>query len=124
MSGIAIHRNNFQRGMSMLVLTRKSEEKIVIGKENQIIITILKIQGDKVSIGIEAAKEIPVCRLELLQKDLKRSNEKSLIAQQKPSTKDIVKNLQTQIKNNQNTEEKENSLRLNEEQVVELTRDP
>ena len=34
----------------MLVLSRKSEEKIIIGEENQIVITILKIQGDKVSI--------------------------------------------------------------------------
>jgi len=38
----------------MLVLTRKSEEKVTIGKDKKVVITILKIQGDKVSIGIEA----------------------------------------------------------------------
>lgn len=59
----------------MLVLTRKSEEKIVIGKdkENKITITILKIQGDKVSIGIEADKQTPIYRHELLQKDKKNA---------------------------------------------------
>lgn len=56
-----------QSGHNMLVLTRKSEEKITIGKENKIIITILKIQGDKVSIGIEADKETPILRNELLE---------------------------------------------------------
>jgi|EndMetStandDraft_5_1072996.scaffolds.fasta_scaffold130516_3 carbon storage regulator len=54
----------------MLVLTRKSEEKIVIGKdeEDEIIITILKIQGDKVSIGIKAKKDTPIYRHELLSR--------------------------------------------------------
>lgn len=51
----------------MLVLTRKSEEKITIGKDKKIIITILKIQGDKVSIGIEADKETPIFRNELIE---------------------------------------------------------
>lgn len=51
----------------MLVLTRKSEEKITIGKENKIVITILKIQGDKVSIGIEADRDTPIFRNELIE---------------------------------------------------------
>lgn len=51
----------------MLVLTRKSEEKIVIGRGNaKVTITVLKIQGDKVSIGIEAPPELPIWREELL----------------------------------------------------------
>ncbi len=49
----------------MLVLTRKSEEKIIIGLQKKIVITILKIQGDKVSIGIEADRDIPIWREEL-----------------------------------------------------------
>lgn len=51
----------------MLVLTRKSEEKITIGTEKKIVITILKIQGDKVSIGIEADKDTPIFRNELIE---------------------------------------------------------
>lgn len=53
----------------MLVLTRKSEEQIVIGNKNQIVITILKIQGDKVSVGIKAPDKIPIYRKELLLKE-------------------------------------------------------
>lgn len=48
----------------MLVLTRKTEQKIRIGKD--IVITILKVQGDHVSIGIEAPKELQIVREELL----------------------------------------------------------
>lgn len=51
----------------MLVLTRKREEKITIGNNPQIVITILKIQGDKVSIGIEADRDTPIYRNELLK---------------------------------------------------------
>jgi len=49
----------------MLVLTRKSEQKIRIGKN--IVITILKIQGEQVSIGIDAPKETPIVREELVK---------------------------------------------------------
>ena len=53
--------------MTMLVLTRKSEEKIVVGRGSaKVTITVLKIQGDKVSIGIEAPPELPIWREELL----------------------------------------------------------
>lgn len=51
----------------MLVLTRKTEEKITIGQgDNKVVVTILKIQGDKVSIGIEADKQTPIFRNELI----------------------------------------------------------
>lgn len=59
----------------MLVLTRKREEKITIGKNREIIITVLKIQGDKVSIGIEADTETPVYRSELLTRERKKDND-------------------------------------------------
>lgn len=67
----------------MLVLTRKSEQKIRIG--NDIVITVLKVQGDQVSIGIEAPKQLQIVREELLQDGLteaaERSNKKSLLKQ-------------------------------------------
>jgi carbon storage regulator len=67
----------------MLVLTRKSEQKIRIG--NDIVITVLKVQGDQVSIGIEAPKQLQIMREELLQDGLaeaaERSNKKSLLKQ-------------------------------------------
>lgn len=52
----------------MLVLTRKPEEEFVIRSRDQddpIIITILKIQGGKVSIGIKADKKWIILRKEL-----------------------------------------------------------
>ncbi len=52
----------------MLVLTRKLEEEIIIGeKNNEVVIKILKIQGDKVSIGIKASKDTPILRSELIK---------------------------------------------------------
>jgi carbon storage regulator len=62
----------------MLVLTRKSEEKIVIGEEeNEIVITVLGIQGDRVRLGVEANRETPVYRKELLRKKAKDSEKGS-----------------------------------------------
>lgn len=47
----------------MLVLTRRFQEKIRIGDE--ITITVLKMKGKAVRLGIEAPAEIPVIRGEL-----------------------------------------------------------
>jgi len=62
--------------MHMLVLTRKSEEKIIIGEQGEIEITVLKIQGGKVSIGIKAPETCKVLRYELTRKDRDEEQEK------------------------------------------------
>jgi carbon storage regulator len=51
-------------GEIMLVLSRKTDESIVI--DNRITITVLEIRGSHIRLGIEAPKEIPVLRDELL----------------------------------------------------------
>ncbi|MDX1965273.1 MAG: carbon storage regulator [Pirellulales bacterium] len=47
----------------MLVLSRKESEQIKLG--DQITITVVKVAGDKVRIGIEAPSDIVVLREEL-----------------------------------------------------------
>jgi|WetSurMetagenome_2_1015567.scaffolds.fasta_scaffold71768_3 carbon storage regulator len=49
----------------MLVLMRKSNESIIIG--DNITVTVLGIEGDKVKIGISAPREIQILRHELFQ---------------------------------------------------------
>lgn len=51
----------------MLVLSRKQNEKIIIG--DNISITVLNIRGNTVRIGIEAPRHISVVRAELPRKD-------------------------------------------------------
>ena len=47
----------------MLVLSRKKNESIVI--DDNIVITVVEVRGDKVRLGIQAPKEIPVHRSEV-----------------------------------------------------------
>lgn len=47
----------------MLVLSRKKDEKIIIG--DNITVMVIDIRGDKVRLGIEAPKEITVHRQEV-----------------------------------------------------------
>ena len=47
----------------MLVLSRKLDEEIVIG--DNIVLKVIEIRGDKVRIGIEAARDIVVHRSEV-----------------------------------------------------------
>ncbi len=55
----------------MLVLTRKSEEKIMIGKD--VVISILDIDGNTVKIGIDAPKELSILRMEVFEKIQKQN---------------------------------------------------
>ncbi|MCH2210150.1 MAG: carbon storage regulator CsrA [Fuerstiella sp.] len=48
----------------MLVLSRKKNESIVINDD--VVVTIVDIRGDKVRLGIEAPRDIPVHRQEVL----------------------------------------------------------
>ena len=48
----------------MLVLSRKKNESIVI--DDRIVITVVEVRGDKVRLGIQAPREIPVHRSEVL----------------------------------------------------------
>ncbi len=47
----------------MLVLTRKSNQSIMIGDDIEV--SVLSVAGEKVRIGIQAPREIPVFRKEV-----------------------------------------------------------
>ena len=56
----------------MLVLSRKKNESIVINDD--ITIVVVEIRGDKVRLGVEAPREVPVHRREVYDA-IKRSSE-------------------------------------------------
>ena len=61
----------------MLVLTRKSNQSIMIGDEIEV--TVLAIMGEKVRIGIEAPRAVPVFRKEVyveIQQDRERGEDR------------------------------------------------
>jgi carbon storage regulator len=53
----------YSRRLSMLVLSRKKNESIIINDD--ITVTVVEIRGDKVRLGIVAPKQIPVHRQEV-----------------------------------------------------------
>lgn len=53
----------------MLVLSRKLSEQIQIGES--ITITVVRIDSDKVRIGIDAPKVVPIARSEIVQRSKK-----------------------------------------------------
>ena len=61
----------------MLILTRKESERIYLGDD--IVLTVVRIGGDKVRIGVEAPSDVRVLRLELSEPDSQG------LSQQEPS---------------------------------------
>lgn len=57
----------------MLVLSRKESEKIILGDE--IVLTIVRVSGDRVRLGIQAPKDMLILRQELEGQE--HSNEKA-----------------------------------------------
>lgn len=49
----------------MLVLSRKKNESIIVN--DNIVITVVDVRGDKVRIGIEAPRDVSVHRQEVLE---------------------------------------------------------
>ena len=47
----------------MLILSRKRDEQIIIN--DNIVVTVVEIRGDKVRLGVDAPREIPVHRREV-----------------------------------------------------------
>lgn len=66
----------------MLVLSRKKNESIII--HDDITITVVDIRGDKVRIGIDAPKQVPVHRKEVYdaieREELEAARDRAILA--------------------------------------------
>jgi carbon storage regulator len=56
----------------MLVLTRKLSQQVLIGSD--IAITVVKIEGNHVRLGIDAPQGVPILREELVLRQLKKES--------------------------------------------------
>lgn len=74
--------------MSMLALSRKKNEALVIN--NNIEITILEIKGEQVKIGISAPKEVPVYRKEVYLQ-IQEANKAAVSVEGMEALKDFLK---------------------------------
>ena len=68
---------SFAEESAMLVLSRQRDESIIIG--DNVVITIVDVRGDKVKLGIEAPKEIPVHRREVYEAILRENRQATLL---------------------------------------------
>ncbi len=85
----------------MLVLTRRVNEKLVIG--NEIIVEVLSVSGDDVRIGITAPREVSVHRFEVFQ-EIQHANEAASTRTADASAA-TLKNLAARLRLNQTSDE-------------------
>lgn len=72
----------------MLVLSRKEGETLCIGDD--IRITVTRITGNKVRIGIETLSDISILRGELKESDFNSEEELNTLSQKKTVRKKLV----------------------------------
>jgi len=52
----------------MLILTRRAGERLCIGRDRDVVITVLGVRGNQVRLGIEAPRDVPVDREEIYER--------------------------------------------------------
>ena len=70
----AIEPGKVREDGPVLVLTRKTNESIVIG--DQIVVTVVEVRGDQVKIGISAPSQVPIHRREVWE-EIRKGNVRS-----------------------------------------------
>jgi carbon storage regulator len=60
----------------MLILSRNVGQSIVV--DGRIVVTIMRLEGETVKLGIDAPAEVPVHRHEVYQ-EIRRSNEQAVV---------------------------------------------
>ncbi len=66
----------------MLILSRKTNQKILIGKDIEL--TIIEVRGDQVKVGIKAPQEVQVFRQELY-KEIQAENKVATMFSSQPA---------------------------------------
>jgi carbon storage regulator len=61
---------------TVLVLSRKKNESFLVG--DNVIVTVLKIEGDKIKLGIDAPADVEVDRYEVRRAKERNNNKESL----------------------------------------------
>jgi carbon storage regulator CsrA len=77
----------------MLVLSRKQQEQIKIG--DQITVTIVRVKGNTVRVGIEAPRDVRVIRGELPKMDAESAETTSVVDGSIEASNDVMENSQT-----------------------------
>ena len=72
----------------MLVLTRSKGERIVIGKDGDIVLHIVEVRGNQVRLGIEAPKDVPVHRHEIYQRIQNLPADEAYTSKKKPESEE------------------------------------
>ena len=63
----------------MLILSRKINEKIIIGDD--VVLTIIDARGDQIKIGIEAPKSVKILRHEVFEA-IQRENKAAALSEE------------------------------------------
>ncbi len=71
----------------MLVLTRKTDESIIIGDD--IRITVVEVRHDQVKLGITAPRDIPVHREEVYR-EIQEENRRAVAAEKTPDLRGLA----------------------------------
>ncbi len=80
----------------MLILTRKSDESIIIG--NNIKVKVLKVQGNQVHLGIDAPKDFSIFREEIFEQ-IRAENANAVQNDFEPTKLAELENCLTGLKN-------------------------
>lgn len=64
----------YKKESNMLILTRRPGESLIVGPDNQAIITFLESRGQQIRLGITARENTIVLRKELYQKQIAQGN--------------------------------------------------
>ena len=79
----------------MLVLSRKCDQSLLLGDD--IVVTVLGIEGDRVKLGIKAPRSVAVLRQEVYEQ-IQAANTSSATPTARPALKSVAAALRTRAR--------------------------